>query len=57
MFERPADVLLDSPFVMVGARDALVDHVRQLRDRHEVSYITVPERSAEAFATVMELVR
>lgn len=57
VFERPPNVLLDSPFVMVGTREALVDHVRQLRDRHEVTYITVPERSAEAFATVMELVR
>jgi len=57
VFERPADVLLDSPFVMVGSTGELADHVRRLRDDDGVTYVTVPERSAEAFAQVMPHVR
>lgn len=53
-FERPAEVLLDSPFVMIGSRRQLADHVRQLRDGHGVTYITVPEASSEAFAGVID---
>ena len=56
-FERPPEVLRDSPFVMIGSPVALADHVRRMRDDHGVTYLTVPEPSAEAFARVMERVR
>ncbi|MEA2716258.1 MAG: hypothetical protein QOI99_575 [Actinomycetota bacterium] len=56
-FERPAELLLDSPFVMIGTTAELADHVRRLRADFGVTYLTVPERSAQAFAQVMEQVR
>lgn len=56
-FERPAEVLLDSPFVMIGSTDDVADHVRRLRDAHGVGYVTVPEASATPFARVMERLR
>lgn len=56
-FERPAGVLLDSPFVMIGSVASLADHIRRLRDDHGVTYLTVPEPSAEAFSRVITQVR
>lgn len=55
-FERPADVLLASPFVMVGSLAELADHVRRLVADHGVTYLTVPERAGEAFSRVIEQV-
>ena len=51
--EVPAEVLLTSPFVMIGSLDDLADQVRRLREAHGVGYITVFEAFSEAFAGVI----
>lgn len=51
--EVSADVLLDSPFVMIGSLDDVADQVRRLREDHGVRYITVFEPFSDAFARVI----
>ena len=52
--EVTADVLLSSPFVMIGSVDDVADHVRRLGQDHGVGYVTVFEPFSEAFAGVIE---
>ena len=56
-FHQPVEVIVDSPFVMVGSADALANHVQRLRDEHGVTYITLFERFADDFARVMPRLR
>jgi probable F420-dependent oxidoreductase len=56
-FRQSAETVLGSPFVMIGSTDELADHVRRLHRDHGVSYVTVFEPSAEAFASVIEHLR
>jgi probable F420-dependent oxidoreductase len=56
-FGQPPDVVLDSPFVMVGSAEEVADHVRRLRHDHGVGYITVFEPFADALAPVIERLR
>ena len=44
------DMLLDSPFVMLGCPSGLADHLARLRDMG-VGYVTAFDTSAEALAT------
>lgn len=52
-FEQPVELLLDSPFVMIGSPAALADHVSRLRD-HGVTDVTTFEPSAGALASAID---
>jgi probable F420-dependent oxidoreductase len=45
------DVLLDSPFVLLGTESFIADRLERLRTEHGVSYVTTFEHSAEPLAT------
>jgi probable F420-dependent oxidoreductase len=48
------EMLLDSPFLMLGSVAERVDHVRRLRDEHGIGYITVFEPYMDATAEIIE---
>jgi alkanesulfonate monooxygenase SsuD/methylene tetrahydromethanopterin reductase-like flavin-dependent oxidoreductase (luciferase family) len=47
------DLVLDSPFLMLGTRRDRVEHVRRLRDEHGIGYVTVFEPYMDAAAEVI----
>ena len=53
-FSAPPELLLDSPYVLVGGVDEICETVRQRRERCGISYLTVFDRDLEAFAPVVE---
>lgn len=53
-FGVPAEVALETPAVLVGTEDEMVDEVRRRRDRWAMSYVVVPEESMDAFAPVVD---
>lgn len=55
-FEQPIDVMLDSPFVLIGSNADIADQLRRLRDEHGVTYVTTFEPSAPALADAMHRV-
>ena len=56
-FHQPAELILDSPFVMLGDAAAMVDHVQRLR-ASGVSYVVAfAERGAADLAPVIERLR
>ncbi len=46
--------LLESPLLLIGTVDQMVDQVRARRDRFGLSYVTVFERDMTSFAGVLE---
>jgi probable F420-dependent oxidoreductase len=46
--------LLESPLLLIGTVDEMVEQVRARRDRYGLSYITVFERDMASFAGVLE---
>ncbi|HEX5439886.1 MAG TPA: TIGR03621 family F420-dependent LLM class oxidoreductase [Ktedonobacterales bacterium] len=48
-----ADVLLQSPYWLIGSVDEMVERLAQLRAAHGVSYIVAREDAFEAFAPVV----
>ncbi|WP_339127980.1 TIGR03621 family F420-dependent LLM class oxidoreductase [Streptomyces sp. f51] len=48
---------LDLPVVLIGTVEQLVDQVRDLRERHGFSYLTVLEPNLETFAPVVGALR
>ena len=44
------DVILDSPYVLLGTVDEICATLRRRRDEYGISYVTVFDRDAEAFA-------
>jgi len=48
-----AEVALQTPALLVGTIDQIVDEVRARRDRWQMSYVVVPEEFAEVFAPVV----
>jgi probable F420-dependent oxidoreductase len=52
-FSVPSELLLESPYVLVGAVDEICETVRQRRERYGISYLTVFDRDLEAFAPVV----
>lgn len=48
-----ADVLLQSPYWLIGSVDEMVDRLMQLRVTHGISYIVAREDAFEAFAPVV----
>jgi probable F420-dependent oxidoreductase len=52
-FRLPPDAVLDSPFLLVGTTDHLVETLQARRERWGVSYVVIFERSIEDFAPVV----
>lgn len=53
-FDVPPEVALETPAVLVGTEEQMVDEVRRRRDRWAMSYVVVPEESMDAFAPVVD---
>lgn len=48
------DVILESRYVLVGTVDEICATLRRRREEHGISYVTVFDRDAEAFAPIVE---
>ncbi len=48
-----AEVALQTPALLVGTVDQIIEEVVARRDRWQMSYVVVPDEHAEAFATVV----
>lgn len=53
-FKVAREVVLETVYVAVGTIDEICETLRQRRERHGISYLTVFERDMEAFAPVVE---
>jgi probable F420-dependent oxidoreductase len=53
-FGVDVDVALETPAVLVGTIDEIVDEVQRRRDRWQMSYLVVDEAFLDAFAPVVE---
>ena len=49
-----AEEILDSPVVLIGSVDEIVETLQERRERYGFSYIVVLEPVVEAFAPVVE---
>lgn len=47
------DLVLETPYVLLGTIEEICETVRRRRERYGISYLTVFERDAEAFAPVV----
>jgi probable F420-dependent oxidoreductase len=47
------DLVLESPYVLLGTVDEICATLRRRRDEHGISYVTVFDRDAEAFAPIV----
>ena len=56
-FHQPAELILDSPFVMLGDAEAMVDHVERLRAAGVSYVVAFAERGAADLAPVIARVR
>jgi probable F420-dependent oxidoreductase len=56
-FEQPADLLLDSPFVMLGSVDDLVDQCARLREAGVTALAAFDGRGADQLAPVIARVK
>ena len=52
-FRVARDVVLETPYVLVGTIEEMCETLRQRRERYGISYLTVFERDMEAFAPVV----
>ena len=52
-FKVAREVVLETVYVAVGTIDEICETLRQRRERHRISYLTVFERDMEAFAPVV----
>jgi probable F420-dependent oxidoreductase len=52
-FKVAREVVLETVYVAVGTIDEICETLRQRRERHGISYLTVFERDMEAFAPVV----
>jgi probable F420-dependent oxidoreductase len=48
------DLVLETPYVLLGTIDEICETVRERRERYGISYLTVFERDMEALAPVVE---
>jgi hypothetical protein len=53
-FGVDAEIALETPAVLVGTLDEIVDEVQRRRDRWQMSYVVVDEMFLDAFAPVVE---
>jgi len=56
-YQLPEATLLESPHLLIGSVEAIVERVRELRERWGISYFTVPERHMVELAPVVERLR
>ena len=52
-FKVARDVVLETPYVLLGTIKEMCESLRQRRERYGISYLTVFERDMEAFAPVV----
>ena len=52
-FKVARDVVLETPYVLVGTVEEICETLRRRRERYGISYLTVFERDMEAFAPVV----
>ena len=48
------DLVLESPYVLLGTVDEICETLRRRRDQHGISYVTVFDRDAESFGPIAE---
>jgi len=53
-FSVARDLVLETPYVLLGTIDEICETVRERRERYGISYLTVFERDMETFAPVVE---
>jgi len=53
-FSVGRDLVLETPYVLLGTIDEICETVRERRERYGISYLTVFERDMETFAPVVE---
>jgi probable F420-dependent oxidoreductase len=53
-FKVARDVVLETPYVLLGSIQEICETLRERRERYGISYLTVFERDMEAFAPVVE---
>ena len=53
-FKVARDVVLETPYVLLGTIKEMCETLRQRRERYGISYLTVFERDMEVFAPVVE---
>lgn len=56
-YQLPEATLLDSPHLLIGSVEGIVERVRGMRERWGVSYFTVPERHMMELVPVVERLR
>jgi hypothetical protein len=52
-FKVALEVVLETPYVLLGTIEQICDTLQQRRERYGISYLTVFERDMEAFAPVV----
>jgi hypothetical protein len=52
-FQAPVDLVLETPFVLLGTADAIAAQLQASRARYGISYVAIFEDSLEAFAPVV----
>ena len=52
-FKTSRDVVLETPYLLVGTVEEICETLRERRERYGISYLTVFERDMEAFAPVV----
>jgi probable F420-dependent oxidoreductase len=52
-FKVARDVVLETPYVLLGTIEEICESLRQRRERYGISYLTVFERDMEVFAPVV----
>jgi probable F420-dependent oxidoreductase len=52
-FKVARDVVLETPYVLLGTVEEMCESLRQRRERYGISYLTVFERDMEVFAPVV----
>lgn len=57
LFKVPAELkikdILESPYILVGNVDQLIDKLQAIREQYGVSYFTIPSSSVETFGPVV----
>jgi probable F420-dependent oxidoreductase len=53
-FGAGREVLLESPYLLIGSVDGICETLRQRREAYGISYLTVFDRDVEVFAPVVE---
>ncbi len=54
-YGQPADVILETPFLLIGTVEEMADQLRRNRDRYGFTYYTVHGPFMETFAPVVEI--